>query len=269
MTTHRCLLSVLFLVAAASVWGQRLELNLRSRVEAFKGSGQWSAVEFEYELPTERAALVICDMWDKHWCQGATARVGELVRKAVPVIDRLRDRGVLVIHAPSDTMDYYSKAPQRLAILQIPRIRLPAEIDLSDPALPVDSSDGGCDTPGDREHRVWTRGHPGIPIRNRDLISDNGDEVYSALRSRGITHLLVMGVHTNMCILNRSFAIRRMTRLGIRCILIRDLTDAMYDPQDPPHVSHEQGTELVIQHIERYWCPTVLSTDLLPISKGD
>ena len=266
---HRYLLSVLFSVAVAAVWGQPLELNLRSRVEAFKGSGQWSAAQFEYELPTERAALVICDMWDKHWCQGATARVGELVRKAVPVIDRLRDRGVLIIHAPSDTMDYYSKAPQRLAILQIPRIKLPSEIDLNDPALPVDSSDGGCDTPGDREHRVWAREHPGIPIRNKDLISDNGDEVYSVLRSHGITHLLVMGVHTNMCILNRSFAIRRMTRLGIRCVLIRDLTDAMYDPQDPPHVSHAQGTELVIQHIERYWCPTVLSTDLLPTPKLD
>jgi hypothetical protein len=30
------------------------------------------------------------------------------------------------------------------------------------------------------------------------------------------------------------------------CLLIRDLTDAMYSPQDAPYVSHEQGTELVI-----------------------
>ena len=37
----------------------------------------------------------------------------------------------------------------------------------------------------------------------------------------------------------------------------------MYDPQDKPFVSHEQGTELVIQHIEKYWCPTALSADLV------
>jgi hypothetical protein len=37
----------------------------------------------------------------------------------------------------------------------------------------------------------------------------------------------------------------------------------MYDPRDKPVVSHEQGTELVIQHIEKYWCPTVLSKDFL------
>ena len=62
------------------------------------------------------------------------------------------------------------------------------------------------------------------------MISDNGAEIYSFLRERGIRTLLVMGVHTNMCILNRSFAIKRMTALGIRCILVRDLTDAMYNP---------------------------------------
>jgi hypothetical protein len=72
-----------------------------------------------------------------------------------------------------------------------------------------------------------------------------------------------MGVHTNMCILNRSFAIKQMTKWGLRCILVRDLTDAMYDPKAQPFVTHEQGTELVIQHIEKHWCPTVESAELL------
>ena len=75
--------------------------------------------------------------------------------------------------------------------------------------------------------------------------------------------LLFMGVHANMCILNRTFGIRQMTRWGMRCILIRDLTDAMYNPASPPYVSHAQGTELVIEFIERYWAPTTTSTDLL------
>jgi len=66
-----------------------------------------------------------------------------------------------------------------------------------------------------------------------------------------------------MCILNRSFAIRQMTKWGVRCILIRDLTDAMYDPKDAPHVPHDEGTGLVIQHIEQHWAPTMLSADLL------
>jgi hypothetical protein len=49
----------------------------------------------------------------------------------------------------------------------------------------------------------------------------------------------------------------------VRCVLIRDLTDAMYDPQDRPQVSHERGTELVVEYIERHWCPSTTSQVLL------
>jgi hypothetical protein len=113
-----------------------------------------------------------------------------------------------------------------------------------------------------RDTKVWTREHPAIHIRDNDLVSDNGREVYNALRARGIHTLLVAGVHTNMCVLNRSFAIRQMTRWGIKCILIRDLTDAMYNPARRPFVSHQRGTEMVIEHIESYWAPTVTSDEL-------
>jgi hypothetical protein len=66
-----------------------------------------------------------------------------------------------------------------------------------------------------------------------------------------------------MCILNRSFGIRQLTKWGIHCILVRDLTDAMYNPASRPFVSHSAGTELVIEHIEKYWAPSLLSNDLL------
>ena len=94
------------------------------------------------------------------------------------------------------------------------------------------------------------------------MVSDKGTEIYSLLRQENIRNLLVMGVHTNMCVLNRTFAIKQMTRWGIRSVLVRDLTDSMYDPQDCPFVAHEQGTELVVQHIEKYWCPSAVSSDL-------
>ena len=42
-----------------------------------------------------------------------------------------------------------------------------------------------------------------------------------------------------------------------------DLTDALYNPARPPHVSHDAGTALVIEHIERHWCPSILSDDLM------
>lgn len=71
-----------------------------------------------------------------------------------------------------------------------------------------------------------------------------------------------MGVHTNMCVLNRSFAIKQMVKWGVSTLLVRDLTDAMYNPKMKPFVTHARGTELVIGHIETHWCPTVLSQAL-------
>jgi nicotinamidase-related amidase len=210
-----------------------------------------------------KTAILICDMWDKHWCRGATERVNIMAPKMARLIDRARARGVLIIHAPSDTMDFYKDAPQRRAILALPAVEPPTERAIDDPPLPIDDSDGGCDTPGDKTYKAWTRQHPAIPISDGDLISDNGREVYNALHARGIETLFVMGVHTNMCVLNRSFAIKQMTRWGVRCILIRDLTDAMYNPKMAPYVSHDEGTELVIQHIEKHWSPTALSAALL------
>ena len=240
-----------------------LRLRLRTRVEAFKGSGRWEEVYFERDFGVRETALVICDMWDKHWCRGATERCEVLARNMAPLVERARARGIQIIHAPSDTMEFYKDYPQRRRILELPRAEAPPGLGLSDPPLPIDDSDGGCDTPGDSVYKAWTRQNAAIPIADDDVISDSGGEIYSLLRQQGIKNLLVMGVHTNMCILNRSFAIKQMTNWGIACVLVRDLTDTMYDPHDRPYVPHEQGTALVVEYIEKYWCPSTRSQDLL------
>ncbi len=260
------------LLIAAAAPDNMLHLQLRSRVEPFKGSGEWHAVTFDTAISPKETALILCDMWDKHWCQGATQRVEVLAHKIAPVVDLARKHGVLIIHAPSETMDYYRDAPQRKAILAIPSVTPPAPLSIVEPPLPIDDSDGGCDTPNNPlpvNYRAWSREHPAIAIGEGDLISDNGREVYNALHSRGIKYLLVAGVHANMCILNRTFAIRQMTKWGVHCILVRDLTDSMYNPARRPFVAHDQGTQLVIEHIERYWAPTVASAQLVRALDGD
>ncbi len=262
MNPSRRLLFCLLALELPHLGAADMTVNLRSRVEAFKGSGEWREVSLQQSLPAEKTAVLICDMWDKHWCGGATGRVNGLVTKMAPFLEAARKQGIQIIHAPSEVMEFYQNAPQRKRILAIPQIVPPAPLNLPDPPLPIDDKRGGCDTP-DQFYKAWTREHPGLRIDASDVISDNGAEIYSFIRSRNIGTLLVMGVHTNMCVLNRSFAIKRMTALGIRCILVRDLTDAMYNPEDPPHVSHDAGTQLVIEYIEKYWCPSTTSLELL------
>ncbi len=240
-----------------------LLLDLRTRTKPYKASDTWREVSFQEELRVSETAIVICDMWDNHWCTGAARRVEILARKMAPVLDVARSHGILMIHAPSDTMEFYKDAAQRKRIANLARVDPPLNLALADPSLPIDDSDEGCDTPPDKFYKAWTRENAAIPIAEADVISDNGEEIYSLLRQRGIKSLLVMGVHTNMCVLNRSFAIKQMTRWGVRCILVRDLTDTMYNPKMPPYVPHDQGTDLVVEYIEKYWCPTVSSSELV------
>ena len=258
----RRLILLVMLTSAAVSAADIVTLHLRTRVEPFKGSGDWREVQLEQTLPVSRTAIVVCDMWDKHWCSGASHRVDALAARMNPVLEKARAAGVQIIHAPSETMDFYKDSPQRLRILALAKTTPPPGRGLTDPPLPIDDSDGGCDTP-DKFYTAWTRENAALRIAPEDVISDNGGEIYAFLKSRGIDNVLIMGVHTNMCVLNRTFAIKQMTNWGERCVLVRDLTDSMYNPKARPFVSHDVGTELVIEHIEKYWAPTVLSGELV------
>jgi nicotinamidase-related amidase len=208
-------------------------------------------------------------MWDNHWCAGAAGRVNEMAARVNETVKAARARGVFVIHCPSDTMKFYEGTPQRQIAERAPKVepKVPLErwckLDLEKEApLPIDDSDGGCENEGLAQKRVWTRQHPAIEIAAVDAITDNA-EAYYLMEERGIENVIVLGVHTNICVLGRPFSIRQMVAQGKNVVLMRDLTDAMYNPKRTPFVSHARGTELVVEHIEKYWCPSVTSADFL------
>jgi nicotinamidase-related amidase/type 1 glutamine amidotransferase len=254
----------------ADASSSQLSLTLRFRKETGPASGRWHALHQPVQWDAKKTAVVICDMWDKHWCQKSTERVGEMAPRMNDVVKAARTRGALIIHCPSDTMEFYKDTPQRklaqAAAVVTPKTELQrwCRIDLSKEApLPIDDSDGGCDTvPPDKNYKAWTRQIATIEIHDGDAITDSA-EAYYLMRQRGIENVIVMGVHTNMCVLGRPFSIRQLVQQGLNVVLCRDLTDTMYNPAQTPNVSHFTGTDLVIEHIEKYWCPTIISGDLL------
>ncbi len=242
-----------------------LVLNTRRLTETEPVSGNLKVVEETARLAPEKTAVVICDMWNKHWCKGATQRVAEMAGRMNEVVEELRRQGVLIIHAPSDTMDFYKDTPQRKLARNAPEVKMtiPSRVRPREPRLPIDDSDGGCDcTPKCEQGSPWTRQIETIEIHQADAITDSS-EAYYLMKQRGITNVIIMGVHINMCVLQRPFGIRKSLSRGLNVFLMRDLTDSMYNPDKKPYCSHFQGTALVVQHIERYLCPTITSDQII------
>ncbi len=247
-----------------------LELNLRHKELQTdeNGRARWAFVIEKERVDPRHVAVIVCDMWNKHWSRGATERVDTLARKMNTVLGIARRKGVHIIHAPSDTLDYYEGHPARERMEAIALDPIKEVENIKDVKLPVDDSDGGSDTNQDGTEKVnenvWSRQHPAIDIDGSvDCISDMGFEIYDYMKQKNIQRVLIMGVHTNMCVLGRSFGIKQMRRWGVNIALVRDLTDAMYNPAMPPYVSHEEGTRLIIEHIEAFYCPSVESLDLI------
>lgn len=261
-------------------------LQLRSRVETSPGSKRFHAIQKQESWPAEKTAVIVCDMWDLHHCLNATRRGAEMAPRMNEFLARARAQGAIIIHAPSSCMEAYKDHPARARAVETPRAgELPAQIGewcYKIPAeeqgeYPIDQTDGGEDD-DPQEHQQWAEKlaamgrDPRAPwksqtdlltIADEDYISDNGEEVWSILAHRGRDNVLLVGVHTNMCVLGRPFGLRQLAKNGKHVALVRDMTDTMYNPARAPYVSHFTGTDLIVEHIEKWVCPTVTSDQIL------
>lgn len=264
----------------------QLKLKLRSRIETAPGSGYFHTITREQTWEPRATAVIVCDMWDVHHCLNAVRRATEMAPRMNELLGRLRDSGATLIHAPSGCMEFYANHPARRRAVETPRAaQLPEDIGqwcYQIPAeeaaeYPIDQSDGGEDDDPE-EHREWAKKlarmgrNPREPwvrqtelltIADTDYISDSGEEIWSILAAKNIDQVMLVGVHTNMCVLGRPFGLRNMARYGKNVVLVRDLTDTMYNPARPPFVSHFTATDLIVEHIEKWICPTITSNQIL------
>ena len=281
----------IFLISTAlnptsQVHAESFTLNTRHRVK--DASGQWAVSQQKVLWNAKETAVIVCDMWDLHHCKNAVGRVGELTPRMNIFLNKARKSGSFIIHAPSSCTGFYDGHPSRQRALNAPKAKnYPKDIESwcnwidkveELQGYPIDHSDGGEDDDptehaawakhlseiGRNPRSPWKRQVEGIDINPKyDAISDNGFEIWNLLEARNIKNVMLVGVHANMCVLGRPFGLRNMTRNGKNVLLVRDLTDAMYNPARWPYVNHFRGTELVIEHIEERVCPTTTSDQLL------
>lgn len=265
----------------------RYEVQLRNQVETKPAAGRFHRLQREEVWDASKTAIIVCDMWDSHHCYRAVLREQEFAPRLNDVLTTARKQGTTIIHSPSGCMSAYAEHPARRRASQTSAAHAyPADISkwcYQIPAeeaatYPIDQTDGGeDDTP--EEHAAWEKqlAAQGRDVKapwqrqidvieidpQSDFISDDGKEIWNVLQDRGIRQVILAGVHTNMCVLGRPFGLRRMKLAGMNVALMRDLTDTMYNPAAKPFVSHFSGTDLIVDHIERYVCPTLTSDQII------
>lgn len=169
-------------------------------------------------------------------------------------------------------MEYYADTPARQRAQRAPRVQSPVPVDWNDrdafreaplPASLADDTPCSCEpgapcTTGEPPY-PWTHQIESIEIASIDAVTDSGEELLALLEERGIEDVLVMGVHANRCVLARPCGIRQLVYWGKRPVLCRDLTDSYHRDAR----GHTWGNEQMIAHIERYWCATLSSDELV------
>ncbi len=257
-------------VFSGIVHGQKpITIHPRSRVAGVEEAGAWRMVIRPVAWKSSETAVVICDMWDKHWCASASARVAELAEPMNEIVSMAREKGLLIIHSPSECMAAYQDHPARKKAKEVTAVTVPEYLGQWNSKLeketdwPVDQSDGGCDCDSPcKQGNPWRKQIETIYIDPADWISDGGVEIGRILERNKIRNVILMGVHANMCVVGRPFGARNLARWGKNVVIMRDMTDTMYNPRMAPRVNHFAGTSVVLEHIETYICPTIASTDL-------
>ena len=237
------------------------------------------AISAKIVLDPARTAVVIVDMWDRHWCKTYTARVANMVPRMNRTLEAVRKLGIQVVHAPSDVVQFYQDFPQRKAMQAIPEHPVPKPVEFNPPPPPgpTDCCECGPDQPCRRKSfGRWSRQHPDLKIAEGDLIVDcnNGRELLNLAGQRNINTLLYMGVASNMCVQYRSCGIRNMKRHGLQAIVVADLVEAITanglgpvpgstGRKPDPNFTPAKGTARIQRHLERHLAPTIESRQLI------
>lgn len=210
------------------------------------------AAFLDWKIPLSQCALVLVDVWQKHYLKDTEARTEEIINtKLLPLIVKCRQEGLQVIHAPANRVaikspnwvklapgsDYYFKEdswpPQDFRELKgkfqaFSRPFEPREAERAALAATVDF-------------------HPKIrPVGNEAVIC-SGEELHQYCKKKGILFLLYAGFNTNGCILSRTYGTVNMGLRGYGIVLVRDCTTGMETKETQQELLQTNGAILLLE----------------------
>ncbi len=258
------LVLVLAVLVPSITRADEIELTLQTRDPA-TGKIQLATESVD----PKRVGVIAVDVWNFHWCKTATMRVDAIVPRMNKALDAARSLGMTVMLCPSDVVENYVGYPQREAIFALPKIPVPSVVNVTCPPVP---DAGGCACGRERcdVNYGWDGMHPALRIGADDWMPDTQAEVYALCKKYGLTHLIYVGFHTQVCLLGKPMGLKAMKSAGLNCVLARDMTDAHpgYDPAR--NFTPDLNTEQVVEHFEKHLAPTIqFQQELAKLGKWD
>ena len=244
----------------------KLILSLR-KYQPFFVNNEPELVEKEKTLDPSKVAVLVIGMWSGHQCLVADRILHELSPKVDSFLRMCRSNQMKVIFGSSSLTKLPKYAALRKNMKGLSFAKL-VDHGLSFSPIPFDDSDGGVNERNPNFKRDDVDLHPAIEVFDTDAMSDNSKEILNYLHHHNIELLLVVGVHTNMCVLDRPYGIKNLARYGFPMAIVRDLADPMVKPDGVRVKDRDDAKEKIVRFIEQHFCPSVDSRDFIYLKGG-
>lgn len=229
----------------------------------------------DWEIPMSQAALVLVDVWDRHYLKEPEDRAERIIQEKIrPLLTACRKAGLQIIHAPSPPQAkrcaaWVCREKQEGPPPGAQPTNTGTANDEPWPPAEFRSKSGPYQKyarpkePMAADRARILKGltmHPDVQPEGSDVVVATGRELHEFCRERGILFLFYLGFNTNMCILQRDYGTMAMHDRGYEIIVLRDCTTGMESFETQAGLWQTRGAILFLEMNRKY---SVTSEELI------
>ena len=211
-----------------------------------------------WEIPLSRVALVLVDVWDRHYLKDTEARAEVIIQeKLLPLLKAGRRAGLRIVHAPSP--EQAREHPSRVRPVEAEERVGKREEDWPPPEFRRRSGSyeryAPPREPRDEEReqlRAVLKMHPEVQPEAGEVVVATGEELHCYCRQEGILFLLYAGFNTNACVLLRDYGTLEMGKRGYAILVVRDCTTGMESFETHDELGQTRGAILLLEMFGHY-----------------
>lgn len=224
------------------------DLNLK-----FPGEGYTGWIRRKIPLDPERTAIVVMHAWDVGTPEQVPGqyRVCEYIPRSTQILknrfpgflEKVRQSGIPLIHVGSrtetslETLPGYRRTMEKWGLGPEPEERIPADQTLQQ--LRSDWGIYGTHNYADIAHSRQLRDFAILP-RDSEDVAATSHQLFQLCKEKGINHLIYTGFCVNACLTMSPCGMYDMTRRGLICSIIRELTTAVENRESARTEAHKE-----------------------------